>query len=50
MEDFLTIKDLSDTLKGEKARLKYISDLEQNKLNEKAIVYIKQWIDISSRH
>ena len=50
MEDFLTIKDLPDTLKGEEARLKDISDLEWNKMNEKAIVYIRQWIGTSSHH
>ena len=50
MEDFLTIKDLSDTFNGEQARPKDISDLEWNKMNKKAIAYIRQWIDTSSRH
>ena len=31
MEDFLTIKDLSDTLEGEEAKPKDISNLEWNK-------------------
>ena len=48
IEGFLTIKDLSDTLKGEEARPKDISDLEWNKMNKKAIAFIKQWIDTSS--
>ena len=51
MENFLTIKDLSDILEGEKARPKDISDLEWNKMKKKnAIAYIRQWIDISSCH
>ena len=41
MEDFLTIKDLSDTFNGEQARPKDISDLEWNKMNKKAIAYIR---------
>ena len=35
MENFLTIKDLSDILEGEKARPKDISDLEWNKMKKK---------------
>ena len=50
MEDFLTIKDFSDTLEGEEARPKDISDLEWNKMNKKIVVYIRQWIDTSSCH
>ena len=50
MEDFLTIKDLLDTLEAEESRPEDISYLEWNKINKKVIVYIKQWIDISSRH
>ena len=50
MVDFLTIKDLLDTLEGEKVRLKDISDLEWNKMNKKAIAYIRQWIDTTPCH
>ena len=51
MEDFLTIKYLSDTLESEEAKPKDISNLEWNKMNKKAIAYIRQWIDTSShRH
>ena len=50
MEDFFTIKDLSNNLEGEKAKPKDIFDLEWNKMNKKAIAYIRQWIDISSHH
>ena len=39
-----------DTLKGEEARPKDISDLEWNKINKKAIAYIRQWINTSSHH
>ena len=47
MEGFLTIKDLLDTLEGEKVRPKDIYDLEWNKMNKNVIVYITQWIDTS---
>ena len=50
MEDFLTIKYLSDTLESEEAKPKDISNLEWNKMNKKAIAYIRQWIDPSSHH
>ena len=50
MVDFLTIKDLPDTLEGEEVKPKDISDLEWNKMNKKAIAYIRQWIDTTSRH
>ena len=40
MVDFLTIKDLPDTLEGEEVKPKDISDLEWNKMNKKAIAYI----------
>ena len=50
IEDFLTIKDLLDSLEGEESRPKDISDLEWNKMNKKVIIYIRQWIDTSSRH
>ena len=50
MEDFLTIKDLLDTLKDEEAMPKDIFDLERKKINKKVIAYIKQWIDTSSCH
>ena len=50
MEDFFTIKDLSNNLEGEKAKPKDIFDLEWNKMNKKAIAYIRQWIDTSSHH
>lgn len=51
MEDCITIKDLSKTLKGEEAKPKDISNLEWNKMNKKTIVYIRQLIDTSShRH
>ena len=42
MEDFLTIKDLSNTFEGEEARPKDISNLEWNKMNKKAIASIRQ--------
>ena len=35
MEDFLTIKDLLDTLEGEEVRPKGILDLENNKMDKK---------------
>ena len=41
MEDFLTIKDLSDTFEGEEVKPKDIFDLEWNKMNKKAISYIR---------
>ena len=50
LEDFLTIKDLSNTLEGEEAKPKNIFYLAWNKLNKKAIIYIRQWIDTSLRH
>ena len=50
IEDFLTIKDFLDSLEGEESRPKDISDLEWNKMNKKAIVYIRQWIDTSSHY
>ena len=50
MEDFLTIKDLLDTFKGKEARPKDISYLKWNKMNKKAIAYIRKWIDTFSRH
>ena len=50
MEDFLTIKDLSNTLEGEEAKPKDIFYLEWNKMNKKTIAYIRQLIDISSCH
>ena len=50
MEDFLTIKDLLDTLEGEEVRPKGIFDLENNKMDKKATTYIRQWIKTSSRH
>ena len=50
IEDFLTIKDLLDSLEGEESRPKDISDLEWNKMNKKAIVYIRQWIDTFSHY
>ena len=36
MEDFLTIKDLLDTLEGEEVRPKGIFDLENNKMDKKS--------------
>ena len=42
MEDFLTIKDLSNTFEGKEARPKDISNLEWNKMNKKAIASIRQ--------
>ena len=50
MVDFLTIKDLLDTLEGEEVKPKDISDLEWNKMNKKAIAYIRQWIDTTPCH
>ena len=50
IEDFLTIKDFLDSLEGEESRPKDISDLEWNKMNKKAIVYIRQWIDTFSHY
>lgn len=50
MENFLTIKDLLDTLKGEEAGPKDIFDLEWKKMNNKAIVDIRQWIYSTSHH
>ena len=50
MEDFLTIKDLLDTLEGEESKPKDISYLEWNKMKKKIIASIRQWIDTSSRH
>ena len=50
MEDILTIKDLIDTLEGEKVKLKEIYDLEWNKMNKKTTAYIRQWIGTSSCH
>ena len=50
MEDFFTIKDFSNTLEVEEARPKDISNLEWNKMNKKVMIYIRQWIDTSSRH
>ena len=49
-EDFFTIKVFSNNLEGEEVRPKDISDLEWNKINKKAIAYIRQWIDTSSHH
>ena len=42
MEDFLTIKGLSNTFEGKEARPKDISNLEWNKMNKKAIASIRQ--------
>ena len=42
MDDFLTIKDLSNTFEGKEARPKDISNLEWNKMNKKAIASIRQ--------
>ena len=50
VEDFLTIKNLLDTLKGKEAKPKDISNLKWKKTNKNAITYIMHWMDISSSH
>ena len=42
MEDFHTIKDLSNTFEDKEVSPKDIFDLEWNKMNKKAIAYIRQ--------
>ena len=50
MEDFLTIRDLLNTLEGQEVKRKDISYFKWNKMNKNTIAYIKQWIDTSSCH
>ena len=46
MEDMLYSKDLYDHVEGDKSKSTK-SDAEWKKLNRKAVVLIRQWLDLS---
>lgn len=50
MENFVTIKDLSNILDGEEVKPKNISNLEWKKMYKKTNFYNRQWIGIASHH